>query len=44
MHMQAISPGMAKTEFEIRNMKSKEEGERIYAEYKVDNAISPNFF
>lgn len=32
---------MAKTEFEIRNMKSKEEGERIYAEYKVDKSISP---
>ncbi|XP_022317772.2 dehydrogenase/reductase SDR family member 11-like isoform X2 [Crassostrea virginica] len=30
----AISPGMARTEFEIRNMKSREEGERIYAEYK----------
>lgn len=42
MHMQSISPGMTKTEFEIhvRNMKSKE-GERIYADYKVDKAIFP---
>ncbi|XP_061182580.1 dehydrogenase/reductase SDR family member 11-like isoform X3 [Saccostrea echinata] len=34
----AISPGMVKTEFEIRRTKSKEEGEKIYAEYK---SVSP---
>ncbi|XP_062601740.1 dehydrogenase/reductase SDR family member 11-like isoform X2 [Saccostrea cucullata] len=30
----AVSPGMVKTEFEIRRTKSREEGEKIYAEYQ----------
>ncbi|XP_048762541.2 dehydrogenase/reductase SDR family member 11-like isoform X2 [Ostrea edulis] len=30
----AVSPGMVRTEFEIRRTKSREEGERIYSEYK----------
>ena len=39
VYVQAISPGMTRTEFEIRSMKSREEGERIYAEYKVHNSF-----